>query len=118
MIELYSSVENKKQHEKHPHSTISFNKNTNDNISRETKIVCRQTPTQTWGIGNYAKYHYIELPLVVVLPPHPPVEHSPTNGSTTTVPAITTTVTILTIASITAPTAPKPVTCNASPDPR
>ncbi|KAN0034969.1 hypothetical protein ACTFIV_001509 [Dictyostelium citrinum] len=96
-----------------------FSNNNNDkNILKITtpitEIIHKQPLTQTWGIGNYEKYHYIEPPLVVVLPPHPHVEHAPTNGSTTTVPAITTTASIPTIASI---TAPKPVTLNASPDP-
>ncbi|KAN0015494.1 hypothetical protein ACTFIU_008227 [Dictyostelium citrinum] len=86
--------------------TISFNKN-NDNNGLEitttpiTEIIRRQPP------------------LVVVLPPHPPVEHAPTNGSTTTatIPTITTitTATIPIIASITAPTAPNPVLGNTSP---
>ncbi|KAN0023505.1 hypothetical protein ACTFIV_007891 [Dictyostelium citrinum] len=93
---------------------ISSNHNQNDNNSHRpkleitttpiTEIISRQPPTQTLGIGNYVRYHYIEPPLGAILPPHPPVGHPPTNGSTTTA-------TIPTIASI---TAPKPVTRNAA----
>ncbi|KAN0018636.1 hypothetical protein ACTFIU_008564 [Dictyostelium citrinum] len=67
-------------------SFISNNQNDNNNNS-QAKITTTPIIEIIRGIGNYEKYHYIELPLVV-LPPHPPVEHAPTNGSTTTVPAI------------------------------
>ncbi|KAN0026227.1 hypothetical protein ACTFIV_007211 [Dictyostelium citrinum] len=43
-----------------------FSNNNNDNNRLEitttpiTEIIRRQPPTQTWGISNYEKYHYIE----------------------------------------------------------